>query len=339
MHILLYEWATGGGLVEEVGLPDSLFAEGLAMVGAVAADFARLDGCRVSVLRDLRMEAPLPPGCEVVEVHGYQQAREQLESLARLADHALVIAPEFDGILVKTVARLRRQGVATLNASDEFLRAASDKQATAQLLAAAGVPVPEAVLAPADAEKLPRDFPYPGVLKPLDGAGSQHTLLVEDARDEPPPYPWPRRLERYCPGRAASVLLCCGPHGFQPLPPCWQRLSGDGRFKYLGGATIQEPELAARAIRLGAWALAALPPANGYVGVDLVLGDAADGAQDVVIEVNPRLTTSYVGVRAAVAENLAQALLQAMSGPPRPFTRHGAGVEFTSAGFVRRLNA
>ena len=39
MHIFLYEWATGGGLVEEPGpLPASLVREGAAMIGALAAD-------------------------------------------------------------------------------------------------------------------------------------------------------------------------------------------------------------------------------------------------------------------------------------------------------------
>ena len=56
MHIFLYEWATGGGLVEEPGsLPASLVREGAAMIGALAADLVRIDGCRVTALRDPRV--------------------------------------------------------------------------------------------------------------------------------------------------------------------------------------------------------------------------------------------------------------------------------------------
>jgi predicted ATP-grasp superfamily ATP-dependent carboligase len=48
--------------------------------------------------------------------------------------------------------------------------------------------------------------------------------------------------------------------------------------------------------------------------VDLVLGEAADGSQDQVIEMNPRLTTSYVGLRHLTATNLAEALLRLAAG-------------------------
>jgi len=337
MHVLLYEWATGGGLVEEAGPPASLLQEGAAMIAALAEDFVRLDDCRVTLLRDVRLADPPPRGCRVVDVHHSAQAREELIRLGRLADCTLVIAPEFDGILRKTLAALRRHDVATLNAACEFVRVASDKQATAESLAKAGVPVPYAVVLPADAERLPRDFPYPGVLKPLDGAGSQHTYLVEGPGDRPDPYPWPRRLERYCRGRAASVAALCTPRGIHPLPPCWQRLSADGRFTYLGGQTIREPDPAGRAVRLALQALSAMPPGHGWVGVDLVLGDDPQGGDDAAIEINPRLTTSYVGLRAAVAENLAGAMLAGRNGPLLPFTPVGAGVEFTAEGGVRLL--
>ena len=57
-----------------------------------------------------------------------------------------------------------------------------------------------------------------------------------------------------------------------------------------------------------------MPPTVGYVGVDLVLGREPDGSEDVVIEINPRLTTSYVGLRAAARTNLAEAMWQVAQG-------------------------
>ncbi|MEK7799030.1 MAG: ATP-grasp domain-containing protein, partial [Acidobacteriota bacterium] len=53
---------------------------------------------------------------------------------------------------------------------------------------------------------------------------------------------------------------------------------------------------------------------RGYVGVDLVLGDS--GA--TVIEINPRLTTSYVGLRLSVAENIAGLIIAAALGRALP---------------------
>jgi predicted ATP-grasp superfamily ATP-dependent carboligase len=284
------------------------------MIAALAADFAAIAGARVTVLRDMRLgELPLR-GCEVVEIQSAADWREEFDRRAAAANWTLVVAPEFDAILRDALRRARDAGGRLLNASDQFVDIAADKHRTAERLAAAGVPVPQAVLFDADEEKLPADFPYPGVLKPLDGAGSQHTLLVGAASDEPPPYPWPRRLERFCTGRAASVAVLCGPNGRRALPPAFQTLSADGRFTYLGGAIIDVPQLAARATALAMRALDALPPAAGYVGVDMVLGNDPDGREDVVVEVNPRLTTSYVGLRRAVRENLAQAWVEVVEG-------------------------
>ena len=74
-----------------------------------------------------------------------------------------------------------------------------------------------------------------------------------------------------------------------------------GTFQYLGGSCPLPSGLAARADRLARCAAAAMPEWRGYIGIDLVLGEANDGSEDYLIEVNPRLTTSYVGLRVLAA--------------------------------------
>ena len=228
----------------------------------------------------MRLDGLPLPECEFLEVQSRAEQREHLQEQSAGADYTLVIAPEFDGILFDTHVLVSEANGTLLGCADEFVALTTDKHRTAERLAAAGVPVPEAILLEADEEKLPVEFQYPAVLKPVDGAGSQHTLLVSKASDEPPPYAWPRRLERFCPGVAASVAFLCGPTGRLPLPACRQSLSEDGHFSYLGGASLANVELAARATKLGEQALDALPEAKGYVGVDLILGHAADGSED-----------------------------------------------------------
>jgi predicted ATP-grasp superfamily ATP-dependent carboligase len=337
MHVFLYEWVTGGGLAEQPGrLPASLLAEGSAMISALAADFAKISGARVTVFRDMRLDHLPLPGCKVIEIESAPHWREEFERLAGAADRTMVVAPEFDGILRDTLLRLAEAGGRSLNSPDEFVALAGEKHKTAERLAAAGVRTPAGRLIDADEEKLPADFVYPAVLKPMDGAGSQHTLLVHAASDEPEPYPWPRRLEQYCPGRAASVAALCGPGRRVMLPPCWQRLSEDGRFTYQGGALIREASLAARATAISTQALDAMPPARGFVGVDLVLGPDPDGRDDVVIEINPRLTTSYVGLRAAVPQNLAAAMIDVADGREVALTPRDGALEFSATGNVWR---
>jgi predicted ATP-grasp superfamily ATP-dependent carboligase len=337
MHIFLYEWITGGGLVEEPSpLPESLLIEGQAMLTALATDLAAIPNAQVTLLRDARLEPLSLRGCRVVDIHSREHHLQEFSRLAAEADRTIVIAPEFDGILTNTVQLAHEAGANLIVSSAEFIATTSNKQLTAEKLTPAGVPVPEAMMLDADAERLPIEFTYPGVLKPLDGAGSQHTFLVTSRFDEPPAYPWPRRLERFVPGIAASVAFLCGPEHRVPLAACRQHLTDDGRFGYLGGSLLWETDLAQRATRLAERALAAIPGALGYVGVDLVLGEAADGSLDTVIEINPRLTTSYVGLRAMTHDNLAAAMLEIVAGREFVPTFRLDPLEFSANGSVRR---
>lgn len=334
MRIFLYEWATGGGLVEEPGpLPASLVREGAAMLGALAADLQRIPDCRVTVLRDPRVVQLSSSGSEVVEVLSRFSHDEEIERVGAESDATILIAPEFDGILWKAARRIVAAGGRLISPSPEFIRLTADKHRTCEMLKAAGVPVPEGRVLEPD-EPLPADFAYPAVLKPIDGAGSQDSYFVRDAHDVPPAYAWPRRVERYIPGMPASAAMLCGPVGRVGLMPCRQRISEDGRLRYLGGELPLAAGFADRAKSLAERAVAALPTTVGYVGVDLVLGREPDGSEDAVIEVNPRLTTSYVGLRAAARSNLAEAMWRVGQGESATVEFADRAIEFDSSGNV-----
>ena len=306
------------------------------MIGALAADLTRIDGCRVVALRDPRVLHLALPGCEIFDVLSRSSHHNEFERLAAQADATLLIAPEFDGILRKAAQAVVAGGGRLLSPSPEFIRVAENKQRTCDVLAAAGVPVPRGLLLRGD-EPLPADFTYPAVLKPNDGAGSQDTYLVSGPHDAPPPYAWPRRLEQYEPGLAASVAVLCGPAGLIPLAACKQRISDDGRLRYLGGELPLSAGLAERASKLAKRAVAALPATTGYVGVDMVLGREPNGAADFVIEINPRVTTSYVGLRAAAESNLAKAMLLVAAGNAWHVAFSERPIEFDPGGNVSFL--
>ena len=145
---------------------------------------------------------------------------------------------------------------------------------------------------------------------------------------------FPARLERFCPGTPASVALLCGPRQRVFLPPCHQRLSEDGEFRYLGGDCPLTPHLAERARSLALRAVATLPEPRGYLGVDLVLGEHSDGSDDVVIEINPRLTTSYVGLRRLAEQNLAATMLDVLNGKEVSLSFKAGKVQFEADGKV-----
>lgn len=317
MELFVYEHLTGGGLLSDHDAPwSSLAAEGQEMVSALAGDFARLDGIGVTCLRDGRVERQRSLGCRWIEVNSAEAHRREFDRCAAAADWSVVIAPEIDGILLDRCRRVNEVGGRLLGPSVDLIALASDKQRTAERLQTAGVSVPRGrPFASGDA--WPRDFAYPAVWKPRDGAGSVGILLVEDWRS-PARSPAGRagRLEAFCRGIPASVALVCGPAGCTALPACRQHISDDGRLRYLGGSVPLPSPYAERAVRLAERAVAALEKPLGYLGVDLVLGESADGSEDLVIEINARLTTSYLGLRALCRQNLAGAMLDAALGRP-----------------------
>jgi hypothetical protein len=103
-------------------------------------------------------------------------------------------------------------------------------------------------------------------------------------------------------------------------------------------------QLAERAVR----ALAQLAPTGisaqretagdeelwGYLGVDLVLDEQGSRDHDVVIEINPRMTTSYVGLSAFARGNLAQAMLTIAAGGDFEMDWHPGAIEFDALGNV-----
>src|SRR5262249_10224716 len=119
-------------------------------------------------------------------------------------------------------------------------------------------------------------------------------------------------LQEYVSGVAASMTFLVGPRQTLALLPGSQLLSRDGRFRYQGGEIPLGERHATRAIRLGQQAIRCVPGLRGFIGVDLVLGENADWA----IEINPRLTTSFVGLRRLAKFNLAETWLNLMRGMP-----------------------
>ena len=333
-QVFLYEHMTGGGLLKErqpLKTAASLVAEGRAMRAALTEDFAAA-GIEVVCLCDANQEIERP-GVRCVAVGNSSDHDVAFDRLATTSDWTIVVAPEIGGVLGDLCRRVGSAGGRLLGGSLPFIELASDKHATAVYLANAGLRVPPGIEWTLG-KPWPISFGYPAVFKPLDGAGSEGVQMVPSAVTETPEHSSRGRLERFCRGIAASVAFLCGPYSRTGLPPCRQLQSDDGRFRYLGGSFDLSPAMAKRAAALAERAVRSLPEPLGYLGVDLVLGDHDDGRDDFVIEINPRLTTSYVGLRAACGQNLAAAMLAIAMGEPYHLSFTTDSIEFSADGKV-----
>lgn len=318
MRVFVYEYLTARGLGADPADPrHAMYREGRAMRDAVAADFAALPGCEVATL----------------DGAGADDEAAAFDTHAATADWTLVIAPEFDLILHSRCSWVEEVGGRLLGPAPAAIELTASKSMLAQHWRDHGIDTPATTFRePTACEG------FPVVWKPDDGCGSTATYLLNDAFDvaharasvAAGEYTGWMILQEFVPGTPASVAFLCGPAGNVPLLPAAQHLSADGRFRYEGGELPLPPERTERAVRLATSAVNCVPGLRGFVGVDLILG----GGRDVAVEINPRLTTSYVGLRALARFNLAAAMVAAADGhQPAPIWADGR-VRFAPDGSV-----
>ncbi|MEM7232278.1 MAG: ATP-grasp domain-containing protein [Planctomycetota bacterium] len=282
--IFVYEHVSAGGLGSEA--PPSLVREGRAMLLALLYDLgAALDDNCTTIVHD-RVSIPTLP--KAVRVSSQAQRDQAFDRLVSTADASVLIAPETDGVLSSLSKRVLALGGRLLSPSPECVAIYSDKLRTAEHLSRAGIRCVPTRLANPD-----ETHTHAVVVKPRDGAGSECTELA------------PKNAKLRCDGDAivttyvegipASVLMICGPRDFVLFPPTRQLVAAESSFAYEGGERILDPSLARRAHGLARDVARMTPRLQGYVGVDIIL--ATSPSDDVVIEVNPRLCTSYLGLR------------------------------------------
>jgi predicted ATP-grasp superfamily ATP-dependent carboligase len=301
---------------------------------ALVSDFSAVTGTRVLYTLDAR----LPPEHGSIPIH--HDPIETLLQLSAEVDHTILIAPETGGVLRDLALGIEAAGGKSLGSSPGAIDLAADKNRLGAHLASRNIPTPASrVVLPSLG--LPRDACYPSVLKPIDGAGSVDTFFVESA-DDPIVSAFPGEvglLQPFIQGEPRSVTFLVSPSGQAILVGvARQRMSlSDGRFGYLGGRLLDEEishdHPTRRAIR-------SIPGLCGLVGVDYIDRSPPDPA--AILEINPRPTTSCVGLISALGPGqLASTWLRLVDGleqvaTPEPLARPCTPLNFLADGTIQR---
>ena len=304
MKILAYEHITGGAMPGDAKM-SALAPEGEAMLRALVDDLTAIPGVEVAVMRDARLGADLP-----ATLHPVGNASEfwpAFRHAMRDADAVWPIAPEQGGMLLRITDEILLAHRVLLGCRPDAVKTATSKRATANVLARTGIATIPTYF---DERSVPPEIGEI-VVKPDDGAGCQETLLF---RSRSQLQAWLQTNGRaglvfqpYLDGDARSLsLLCCD--GRARLLACNRqkiRIAG-GAFEFSGVSVGAVADADGRYATLAGAVARALPGLWGYCGVDFIETDAGP----VVIEVNPRLTTSYAGLRQAIGINPAQLVLE-----------------------------
>ncbi len=287
-RVFVSESITSGAWADRP-LEGSLAREGQAMLVALAEDLAQDPQTRMVTSWDSRLGKFPVDETEVVEVENTEQADETFGRLAASSDRTLVIAPEIDRLLEQRCRMVHEANGSWVGCSADTIALCSDKLQTTEHLQLHGLPVVDTRTA-----DQPRPDSPQVVWKPRHGAGS--IGISTTPRNAPPPGP-DHVVQPLVSGRPVSVAVICSDECHIALPVATQHLSQDGHFNYQGGRVpcldYDSPE--SQSVRsLALAACNSLEQPIGWIGIDLML---LPDHSVLIMEINPRLTTSFLGYR------------------------------------------
>jgi tyramine---L-glutamate ligase len=311
VRVHVFEFICGGGLAG-LPLPDHMVREGDLMLGALIADLIELPGVQVSFARDVRLGLPVNsmPGAQVVWRTSQPSPMEALQREIDSSDAVWPIAPETGGELERVARAVHAAGRLLLGPDPDAIAVTGSKLATAQRLAQAGI---DAVPCFAPGATWPA-IDGPWVVKPDDGAGSLCTRVFGNREEAAAAAADGQGLiaQPWIEGEAMSLCVVAAARGVTVLSVNRQHLQVcDGALELVAIDVNCEP-VTAPLTSLAERVATAIPGLRGYFGIDWVRTVAGP----LVIEINPRLTTSYAGLKPALGVNVAEWVMAAATGGP-----------------------
>ncbi len=318
MKVLVFEYITGGGLNDAL-LPDALAREGQMMRDALVSDLCEINGIEVLLFRDIRTPFPSdkiasPNKLSIITIKARDNYRAiWLEALKKV-DAVWPVAPETNQILADLCQDVEVANKVLLTSGSTAVVLTGDKLKTYQVLSRYDVKMAQTVAM----SQFCYTTEHTWVLKPVDGVGCDHAQVIQSIEDYQQvqkkcsvPEEW--IVQPFVKGVSMSLSVLMR-DGQAILLSCNQQkiIIKSGRFELIGCRVNVEPENRKELALLLQTLTKQIPGLWGYVGIDYI--DSETGPS--LLEINPRLTTSYVGIRKALGVNVAGLVLQLMRGLP-----------------------
>ncbi len=277
MKILLAEYAVATNTFE-------FMLEGKAMLQTLVRSFA---SCGHEVFYPTA-GVQLDAGTGIPVKENFE---ESLEMLSRQCHAALVIAPDE---LLEDLTLIIEKNTINLGCSSECIRICADKLRCTRILEKNNLPVPETI----ESGEYYGDY----VIKPRFGCASEEIyksskgLLKKNFI-----------ATRFIQGEHISVSLISGKTTL-PLTINKQFIEIKDKISYRGATipytTKRKQEIIETAIKV-----VNVLGCRGYVGLDMVIGDLP-----YVVDVNPRPTTSIIGIARILETEIAELILKSRFG-------------------------
>lgn len=305
---------------------ESLLVQGSSMAWALAQDFLAA-GCHVTFPFDPRLEIlqstlghdKLDCIYPRVKLGDFDSLIQQLKRWSLDVDAVLLIAPESDHRLAKLAHCIERAKL--ISPSAEFIDAVVDKFQLSQRFGnTSNVQVPCSYLPAEFVQRVESgNVTWPIVVKKRVGAGSESMTLLESPNAF---RKLPNRdqllgsenffFQQFIAGKPVSVSAVVSPDGKAHFfPPTGQRFDAAPFGNYVGAEFPLPSSWTEASHRIASHVVEILNP-NGYFGIDMIIpaphGETPEtngsGAfRPVLLEINPRMTMSYLTLRQTVPEN------------------------------------
>ena len=290
--VLIYEYFTGGGIINEELCSSSLLSEAKIIVNSVVNEYCKSQEYQVYYFLDSRLK--LDNLGKSIEVKSSEQLYDI--KLLRTFDLILPILPEQNMELYSYCEFLAEQNIETLISSPETIKVLSDKYVFSSFCHKHNIPCIPSYLS-SQINAIPHDTI---IEKDRYGVGCSHVKKIskkDSIKRKKMIY------QPYIKGNHFSLCVYYEKKSFKILTLNEQDIVLDNNKIKLRSLKVNVKNshyLELYSILRNIYK--SLPGLYAYVGVDLIM----TRDKILVVEVNPRLTTSFTGISSTLGINLSQ---------------------------------
>jgi predicted ATP-grasp superfamily ATP-dependent carboligase len=331
--ILIVEFASGGGF-NKVKIPISLFCEGYGMLRSIILDFKSLNFEIITMLdyRIFNLSNFLPVDKFSI-TSNKDNFLKKFKTHVKECKYIFIIAPESSNILYNLTKIAKKSNKILLSTNLEGIRLGMSKLKTSYFFKDNNALSPKTYVIPTRKKQLDIDFilhkfnilKKPIVIKPEDGVGAESIYYFETQyqikhffQEFKHKFEFGRRyiIQEFIKGRDLSASLIGVPFAkdSQISNPILLSINSQNveiknlnhESEYYGGYTpLDNYQQAENDLKLILEKID-FSEVSGYFGTDFI---RTNDSKVYFIEINPRLTTSYIGLRNVINQNPAKLIL------------------------------
>ncbi len=326
-YVFIFEFVSGGGF-NQVDIPSSLFCEGFGMLRSIIADFKAMDFI-ISTILDYRIYflSNLLEADIIHKVDAKDNYINIFKNQVRNCKSIFIIAPESSNILYELTEIAKNYKKIILSVDLEGIKLSTSKIMTYSFFKKNKINTPKTYLIPLRNKKFDLEFiiqkfkelKRPIIIKPEDGVGAESIYYFGSENqireffqslDNRVEYNRTYILQEFIDGRDLSISLIGKSSKLksQIATPIFLSINSQDveitnlkiKSEYFGGYTPVEDQKEILNYLSKILNKINLSKFSGYYGIDFI---QKKNKTVHFLEINPRLTTSYIGLRNVININ------------------------------------